>query len=99
MAMPEDSRCVSPGAMVNGADRHARRSRPAEPGVAYAGMQSRIRGSRIFRSIRGKGSSRRAIWFSACLDYSEFGILMARYRVGPQNLTTAKRQLRSAAGP
>jgi NAD(P)-dependent dehydrogenase (short-subunit alcohol dehydrogenase family) len=42
---------VCPGFSVSGASRQARRSRPAEPGVAYCGSWSRRRGSRILTSM------------------------------------------------
>src|SRR5688572_12567062 len=75
-AMPGSSRCIampvgtsalSPGRSVIGSSMQARRSRPAEPPVAYAGSCARIFSSRILMSSffmekcsrsRGRGSGR-----------------------------------------
>src|SRR5690554_2977655 len=57
MAMPEGSSAVWPGSRVRSWSRQARRSRPAEPGVAYSGsgQSSPRRGSRMrtFRRFIG----------------------------------------------
>src|SRR5258706_5586395 len=47
MAMPEGTSWLSPGLSSSGASRQARRSSPADPGLAYCGSISRILGSRI----------------------------------------------------
>src|SRR5579883_1872027 len=58
MAMPVEMSCASPGARVSGASRQARRSMPADPGVAWAGRgrsrpmrSSRMRSLMRFRSM------------------------------------------------
>src|SRR5881394_1034175 len=50
IAIPDGTSFESPASSVSGASRHARRSSPAAPDEPYAGMASRIRGSRIFTS-------------------------------------------------
>src|SRR5258707_8364827 len=47
MAMPEGTSWLSPGLSSSGASRQARRSSPADPGLAYCGSIARILGSRI----------------------------------------------------
>src|SRR5687767_6978691 len=51
MAMPEGMSSVSPGSSVRAKGRHALKSRPALPGVAYCESCSRRRRSRILTSI------------------------------------------------
>src|SRR5690349_4537539 len=49
--MPVGMRSALPGGITSGSATHARRSMPAEPGVAYNGRCERMRSSRILRSM------------------------------------------------
>src|SRR5229473_6787274 len=72
--MPVGSSSAAPGSSTNGASMHARRSMPAEPGVACSGSgNSRpMRGSRmrtlIVRLIRGSSAS-----YAACATAAKPG--------------------------
>src|ERR1700674_1348207 len=50
IASPEGTSAESPGRRVSGSSMHARRSSPAEPCVAYAGICARILSSSILMS-------------------------------------------------
>src|ERR1700688_2952273 len=92
--MPVGSNLAAPGSSTNGASMHARRSMPAEPGVACPGIgNSRpIRGSRmrtlIVRFIRGSSAS-----YAACATAAKPGA-----RVGGRDAAFTGAAARAVAG-